>query len=122
MTVVDREQLKRGCSDALGAHLRDQRVVGLAELADAPGSRAPYSFHGELVHEALWDGQEIAITWHLIRVPVEFATLVLLYECFPGGEAGGAFETRGYGRVRGIWRSHATRRRSRRAAIRATAR
>lgn len=38
------------------------------------------------------------------------------------GEAGGVLEVRGYVRVRGIWRSRATRRRSRRAANFSTAR
>jgi len=28
----------------------------------------PYRFHGELMHGALRDGQENAITWHLILV------------------------------------------------------
>ena len=29
---------------------------------------APYRFHGELMHGALRDGQENALTWHLIHV------------------------------------------------------
>jgi hypothetical protein len=50
MSDIDREQLKRDCSDAL-------RALG-----------APYRFHGELMHGALRDGQDNAITWHLIHV------------------------------------------------------
>ena len=34
MSDLDREQLKRDCSDALEVLLRDQRVDGLAELAE----------------------------------------------------------------------------------------
>jgi hypothetical protein len=69
MTDVDREQLRRDCSDALEAHLRDQRVDGLAELADSLQAHGPpYRFHGELMHGALRDGNQNAITWHLIHV------------------------------------------------------
>ena len=51
------------------AHLRDQRVDGLAELAETLRVLGPpYRFHGELMHGALRDGQENAITWHLIHV------------------------------------------------------
>jgi hypothetical protein len=65
----DREQLRRDCADALEAHLRDQCVDGLAELAEALRALgAPYRFHGELIHGALRDGQDNAITWHLIHV------------------------------------------------------
>jgi hypothetical protein len=28
----------------------------------------PYRFHGKLMHGALRDGQENAVTWHLIQV------------------------------------------------------
>jgi hypothetical protein len=69
MTAVDHEQLKRDCSDALEAHLREQRVDNLADLAEALRTLGPpYRFHGELMHGALRDGQENAITWHLIQV------------------------------------------------------
>lgn len=34
MTTVDREQIKRDCADALEALNRDQRVDGIARLAD----------------------------------------------------------------------------------------
>jgi hypothetical protein len=34
MTDLDREQLKRDCADALEALSRDQRLDGLAEIAD----------------------------------------------------------------------------------------
>jgi hypothetical protein len=69
MTDLDREQLKRACADALEALHRDQRVDGLAELADSLRALGPpYRFHGELMHGALRDRQENAITWHLIHV------------------------------------------------------
>jgi hypothetical protein len=69
VTDIDREQLKRECSDALEVLLHDQRLDGLAELADALRALgAPYRFHGELMHGALRDRQENAITWHLIHV------------------------------------------------------
>jgi len=49
--------------------LRDQRVDRIAELADSLRALgAPYRFHGELIHGALRDGQDNAITWHLIQV------------------------------------------------------
>jgi len=69
VTAVDREQLRRDCSDALAAHLREQREEGLAELAKALRVLGPpYQSHGELMHGAIRDGQENAITWHLIHV------------------------------------------------------
>ena len=69
MTDLDREQLKRECSDALEALHRDQRSDGIAELADSLRALgAPYRFHGELMHGALRDGQDNAIVWHLIHV------------------------------------------------------
>ena len=52
MTDVDREQLRRDCSDALEVLLHEQRTDQIAEL----------------MHGALRDGQENAITWHLIHV------------------------------------------------------
>jgi hypothetical protein len=49
--------------------LRDQRVDGPAELAETLRVLGPpYRFHGELMHGVLQDGQENAITWHLIHV------------------------------------------------------
>ena len=69
MTDLDREQLKRDCSDTLQVLLRNQRVDRIAELADSLRALgAPYRFHGELIHGALRDGQDNAITWHLIQV------------------------------------------------------
>jgi hypothetical protein len=70
---MDREQLKRGCADALEALHRTQRVDGLAGVADSLRALGPpYRFHGELVHGALRDGNENAITWHLIHVLEKF--------------------------------------------------
>jgi hypothetical protein len=57
MTDVDREQLKRDSVDALEAFSPDSlRALG-----------PPYRLHGELMHGALRDGNENAITWHLIN-------------------------------------------------------
>jgi hypothetical protein len=66
VTDLDREQLKRDCADALEALHRTQSVEGLPGVADSLGP--PYRFHGELIHGALRDGQDNAITWHLIHV------------------------------------------------------
>jgi hypothetical protein len=69
VTDLDREQLKRDCSDALEALHRDQRMDGIAGLADSLWTLgSPYRFHGELMHGALRDGNSNAITWHLIHV------------------------------------------------------
>ena len=69
MADLDREQLKRACADALEALTRDQRVDRIAELADSLRALGPpYRFHGELMHGALRDGQENAVTWNLIHV------------------------------------------------------
>lgn len=66
---LDREQLKRDCADALEALHRVQRVDAIAGLADSLRALGPsYSFHGELMHGALRDGNSNAITWHLIHV------------------------------------------------------
>ncbi len=69
MTALDREQLKHDCADALEALTRDQRVDAIAGLADSLRPLGPpYRFHGELMHGALKDRQDNAITWHLIHV------------------------------------------------------
>ena len=67
--AADREQLKRDCADALEALTRDQRTDRIAELAESFRTLGPpYGFHGELMHGALRNGQDNAITWHLIQV------------------------------------------------------
>jgi len=44
-------------------------VDGLADLAESLRVLGPpYRFHGELLHGAMRDGQDNAITWHLIHV------------------------------------------------------
>ena len=69
MTDLDREQLKRDCSDALEVLLRDQRVERIPELADCLRTLGPtYRFHGDLMRGAWRDGNQNAITWHLIHV------------------------------------------------------
>ena len=69
MTDLAREQFKRDCSDALEVLLRDQRTDRIAELAESIRTLGPpYRSHGELMHGALRDGQDNAITWHLIQV------------------------------------------------------
>jgi hypothetical protein len=47
---------------------RSAWCAGLAETEHHLADWAPYRFHGELMHGALRDGQENAITWHLIHV------------------------------------------------------
>jgi len=62
-------QLQRDCADALEALHRDQRVDGLAALADSLRALGPtYRPHGELMQVALRDGNNNAITWHLTQV------------------------------------------------------
>ena len=69
MTDLDRAQLKRDCADALEALHRTQSVNGLAGVADSLRALGPtYRFHGELMHGAVRDGNQNAITWHLIHV------------------------------------------------------
>ena len=69
MTDLDREQLKRDCADALEVLHREQRVDGLAELADAIRVLGPaYRAHGELMRVAVWERSDNTITWHLIHV------------------------------------------------------
>jgi hypothetical protein len=44
-------------------------VDGFAVVADSLRALGPaYRFHGELMHGALRDGNQNAITWHLIHV------------------------------------------------------
>ena len=69
MTGLDREQLKRDCADALEALHRTQSTEGLAVVADSLHALGrPYRFHGELMHGALRNGNQNAITCHLIHV------------------------------------------------------
>jgi len=68
MTNLDREQLKRDCADALDTLHRTQSTEGLAGVADSLRALGPpYRFHGELMHGALRDGNQNAITRHLIH-------------------------------------------------------
>jgi hypothetical protein len=63
------EQITRDCADALEALTKEQRLDGLAELADTLRTLGPpYQFHCELMLGAVRDRQENAITWHLIHV------------------------------------------------------
>jgi hypothetical protein len=69
MSDLDREQLKRVCADALEALHRTQSVEGLPVVADSLRALGPpFRFHGELMHGAVRDGNQNAITWHLIHV------------------------------------------------------
>jgi hypothetical protein len=68
VTDLDREQLKRDCAEALEALHREQRVDSVAVVADSRRTLGPHCFHGELMHGALRDGNQNAITWHLIHV------------------------------------------------------
>jgi hypothetical protein len=48
---------------------RTQNMDGLAEVADSLRALGPpHRFHGKLMHGALRDGNQNAITWHLIHV------------------------------------------------------
>jgi hypothetical protein len=63
VTDLDREQLKRDCADALETLTKEQRLDGLAELADSLRAFGPpYRFHGELMHGAQRDGNQNALT------------------------------------------------------------
>jgi hypothetical protein len=69
MTDLDREQIKRDCADALEVLHRDQRVDGLADLANVIRGLGPtYRAHGELMRVAVWERNDNTITWHLIHV------------------------------------------------------
>jgi hypothetical protein len=70
MSDIDREQLKRDCSDALEALHREQGVDGLHVRADAIRTLGPeYRAQGELMQVAVRDRNDNTITWHLIHVP-----------------------------------------------------
>ena len=68
---VDREQLRRDLSDALGAIQRDQDVTGLdilaASLTTLGGS---YAFHGRLLQTGLaaTPRNYMALAWSLVQV------------------------------------------------------
>ena len=67
-TPVDREQLRRDCSDALEALIRDQRLDGITRLADSLRALGPpYRFHEEQIEAAAWAREDNTVTWHLIH-------------------------------------------------------
>ena len=67
--TVDREQLKRDCADALEALTKEQRLNGVAQLADSIRALGPtYREHGEQIQAAAWAREENTVTWHLIHV------------------------------------------------------
>lgn len=67
---TDREQLKRATVPMRSRPSNwDQRTDPIAELAESlPALGPPYRLHGELMPGALRDGQDNAVTWHLIHV------------------------------------------------------
>lgn len=67
-TPVDREQLRRDCSDALEALIQAQRLDGITRLADSLRALGPpYRFHGEQIDAAAWAREGNTVTWHLIH-------------------------------------------------------
>lgn len=67
--TVGREQLRRDLSDALERLLKEQRLDGLGQLADAVRTLSPtYRMHGEQMAAAAWAREENTVTWHLIHV------------------------------------------------------
>ncbi len=67
--IVDREQLKRDCADALEAITKEPRLDGVARLADSIRSLGPtYRAHGEQIEAAPWAREDNTVTWHLIHV------------------------------------------------------
>ena len=72
MSGIDREQLRRDLSDALGAIQRDCDVAGLDLLAAQLQTleEAPYAFHGRLIVKELEPVPRnySALIWHLVQV------------------------------------------------------
>jgi hypothetical protein len=69
VTDLDREQLKRDCSEALKAVQQDRDVARLRPLAVALVKLgAPYLVHGTLMQAALIERKDVTVIWHLIQV------------------------------------------------------
>jgi hypothetical protein len=69
MTDLDREQLKRECSDALKAVQQDKGADGLVPLAVTIADLGPaYHTHGTLMLAALAARKDTTVIWHLIQV------------------------------------------------------
>jgi hypothetical protein len=69
VTAIDREQLKRDLSDALGALQQGKGVLGLAGLTDQLVALVvSYRFHGLLIREALQRKDDGGIIAHVIQV------------------------------------------------------
>ncbi len=69
MTAIDREQLKRDLSDALGALQQRKGVLGLPGLTDQlVALGVSYRFHGLLIREALQRKDDGGIIAHVIQV------------------------------------------------------
>jgi hypothetical protein len=69
MIDLNREQLRRDCSDALEALLQRQSLNGITALADAIRALgATYRAHGEQIQAAAWAREDNTVTWHLIHV------------------------------------------------------
>ena len=69
MTAIDREQLKRDLSDALGALHQGKGVLGLPGLTDQlVALGVSYRFHGLLIREALQRKDDGGIIAHVIQV------------------------------------------------------
>jgi len=69
VTAIDREQLKRDLSDALGALQQGKGVLGLPGLTDQlVALGVSYRFHGLLIREALQRKDDGGIIAHVIQV------------------------------------------------------
>jgi len=67
--VVDREQLRRDCADALEVLLREHSVDGLHRIGESIRMLGPaYRLHGEQIQAATWFREDNVITWNLIHV------------------------------------------------------
>ncbi len=69
---IDREQLRRDCSDALSAIQRDHDVTGLDVLAASLQTlaEAPDAFHGRLLQKGLaaMPRNYSALIWSVVQV------------------------------------------------------
>lgn len=67
--AVDREQLRRDLSDALGAIQRDQDVPGLEDCPARLRELEPtYQYHAPLLQVAIGKKDMLAIMWHVVQV------------------------------------------------------
>ena len=69
MRDLDREQLKRACSDALSTGSQSKGADGLDALAVSIADLGPaYRAHGTLMQAAVTERKDMTIMWHWIHV------------------------------------------------------